>query len=564
MNRQPQHLDLTLNGKLTDPILAIYQQTVDENRKDFAHFIGSLVDKDNLDWWLQAPATRNQTYTHLFRHVCTALTLERILKLEAPPSSVKVESVAMASIVSNILEEADIDANIMTPPLMKRLITRVRSVFSPFRSMGRLLLEWGIIRISAGIFNNERKVDSPIILIDTFAIPGFVKSDRYYPQLFELSGEYRKFIRFAPQFMDMSLKQLRNSVFELAKLPNQYLIKETYINLYDIFWCFWHWGRIRKTRLDKVIYKNIDITTLTRNEIKSNSAYRCAVRGLLNYRFIRSLKRHGIIIRKAIDWFENHPLDRGWNAGLNQFFPGVNSVGYTGYYPAGQSYRPTREEFNAGILPQKQLVIGKGFNQDISEFFDNCVVESAPALRYTQLPALRTDIPSNVIILVALPYYKAMCLAVLDIIIEMAELNPTWKFIIKPHPAQTLDTLGFNRHLEIENIEASSDAISHLLPKSIAMITGAQASTIIESAACGVPTIIISDNTIGEEISIPSGLSKILYTICHNKTQTQAAITNILNQALCNTKEIINAAKDFNSKSFTPVNDFTVTQMLST
>ena len=156
-----------------------------------------------------------------------------------------------------------------------------------------------------------------------------------------------------------------------------------------LLWCFAHVWRVRRAIPDRAYFKHIDMTSLIKADLKRNHGFRCAIRGLINYRFARTLALRGLPIRRVIDWFENHPMDRGWNYGFNQYFPDADRWGYTGFFPAGQSYRPTQQESAANILPAKHLVIGEGFVADLCEFNKKLEVETAPAFRYQNLPSLK-------------------------------------------------------------------------------------------------------------------------------------------------------------------------------
>ena len=48
----------------------------------------------------------------------------------------------------------------------------------------------------------------------------------------------------------------------------------------------------------------------------------------LRYRFLKKYK-----ITTAINWFENQPLDKGWNFGMNKYYPDANTHAYIGFLP---------------------------------------------------------------------------------------------------------------------------------------------------------------------------------------------------------------------------------------
>ena len=562
--QQPQqHLNFTAADQLDRESYRVYQKIAGEHRQGITQFIGNISNGVSLDWWLEAPATRNQVYSQLFRHICTILTLRALLKQGNIPLSVTVDSTPLANEIRGLLKVFNIDAPVFGPSAPHEITNRIQRWISPFRSMARLLLEWCVIRTTALAGGNRQSIHHPIVLIDTFAIPGFVDNDRYFPHLYELSGEFKPRLRFAPQFLEMSLGQLRRAAQTLRKQTDKYLLKEDYIRPRDLLWCFGHWRRIKTLPLKNTRYLDIELKQLIVAEIRSRSAFRCALRGLVNYRFAKALSRAGVPIAKSIDWFENHPLDRGWNAGFNTFFPDINTVGYTGFFPAGQSYRPSAREYEAGILPKSHSIIGDGFRADMSEFFAGCAIEPGPALRYLRLPSIPKRVGQHTAILVAMPYYRSMCIEVMRTVVELAAGHEGWEFVVKTHPAQPLDAIGFNAAEFPSNIKVSDKTIAALLQQSAIMVSGAQASTIIEAAAQAVPTVIISNTSVTDEVSIPSSLAVELYQVCYDPAEAEQAIQSAMHKVLEDRDKLIALAEQFRRQSFYPVNDQTIGGLLA-
>ena len=559
------HLDLRINGHLDDLQSEIYNKFSSEIRSDFSDCIGSLLQdprENNLDWWLEAPASRNPVFSRLFHEFVSLLTLKSLLEVGYKPDSIGVDSVEMSALVHGISKDHGLDPKIELPASFSQFITSLRSTLSPYRSMARLIMEWIVVRATGGFKTQNAVLGEPLILIDTFAIPGFIDNDRYYPGLYEHAGKLKSSIRFVPQFFNFNLRELSSASALLRKHNEKYLLKEDFLTLRDISWCFGHLRRTKKLRLPTCNFRDLEVTSLLKADIKRRAAFRCAVRGLMNYRFAHRLREIGIRVSKSIDWFENHPMDRGWNAGFNTFFPESRRVGYTGFYPAGQSYRPTTHEYNAGILPPTHLLLGDGFKDDLREFHPDCHIETAPAFRYQFLPSLESREPDPDLMLVAMPYYPEMCIQVIRIVAELQRKQKSWKFVVKPHPAQPIEGLDGYDDLSKECTEITDQKISDWLTRCAIMLTGAQASTILEAAACAVPTLIIADSASSRHISIPMAVPGELYRTCGNPVEAEKAIVELLDSDTKSTSAWHEISSSFRDRCFLPVTDDSVAKML--
>ena len=149
-------------------------------------------------------------------------------------------------------------------------------------------------------------------------------------------------------------KDLRNS-------RKQFLIKEDYLNVKDIIYSVFFPFRIRKFRFNNLIENEIDYSFIFYEDLYNVNNYSLSIEGILNYQFIKKLSIKNIKIKTFINWWENQPVDRGYNFGINKFFPNINSVGYLGYIPREFELHicPTINEQKNGLLPKSIYVTGK-------------------------------------------------------------------------------------------------------------------------------------------------------------------------------------------------------------
>ncbi len=553
-------LDLRAAGRRPGGIGALYDRIAFETRAPYARWIGELgaaVD-DRLDWWLESAATRNPVFSGLYHQVVSLLLLRALIDAGHCPRAIRVDTAAMAALAHG--ELTDRTVRVTGPSAFKWLDGRARSLLSPLRSIWRLTREWRAARGAA----TRAPLPADAILVDTFAIPGYVERDRYYPGLLEQAGAARDRLRFVPQFFNMTPAQIRESAGQLG--ADRYLVKEAWLGWQDLAWCFGHLFRLHRALPARATFRGLELAGLVREDVHRRLGFRCAVRGLMNYRFARALHEAGARPSLVVDWFENHPMDRGWNAGFNRWFDSVPRAGYTGFYPAGMSYRPTEGERRAGILPPRFLLIGEGFCADMGEFLADCPWSPAPAFRYPEWSAARetckNDADGTDRILVAMPYYEAMCVAVLESVARIQALRPDWYFVIKAHPATPLARFPEATTVLAGNAEESGDALSAWLPRCAAMITGAQASTILESAALGVPAVIIHVPGSTAEVSIPSVMPPALVQVCTDGDGATTALDAMLDPSQPASARMA-MARDFRERCFTAVNPDTVAAMLA-
>ena len=558
---QLSRIDFTPEGERTGQIGKRYDDIAREIRQDYAVFIASVAGQMDspLDWWLDGPATRNPIFSDLYHEVVCLLLLEQLSKEGKPPETVVVSHGAFAEAVRAVTSRHGHTVVCELPSLARRLNQRFRALLSPWRSSLHLLMEWSIVRLSGrrGNTGNEE-----IALIDTFAIPGYITEDRYYPGLLAFDEAGMPDFRFVPQFFNLSPAALWQAARALRRNPERYLIKEDWVRLRDLLWSMGHLFRLPVSTSFSARFGSIDLAPLILADLKKRRGNRCAMRGLLNYRFAASLARRGVRLSRIVDWFENHPMDRGWNAGFNRWYPGTPRSGYVGFFPAGQSYRPTQGEADAGLLPPTFNVLGEGFRRDLGEFLPNAHITVAPAFRYPQFAGNDPEFRANRLqdVLIALPYYPRMCDQVITIVAAIQD-RLELPILLKPHPAHPLDRIAGAENVIRNGAKIAAGSLADALQDAAVMITGAQASTIIEAAAMAVPTVVVAGRGEVAEVAIPEALPKSLYGICYDASGAEALLSGFL-QPDHQSRRYEDAAQ-FRERCFTAVSEQNVRLMLA-
>ena len=80
-----------------------YYKNFIDLRKDFTNWVDSIGQKNNLDWWVSIPASRNQYISQLYSNFCLIETLKEI-KSKNSIEHIIVESQALKKIIEKNLK----------------------------------------------------------------------------------------------------------------------------------------------------------------------------------------------------------------------------------------------------------------------------------------------------------------------------------------------------------------------------------------------------------------------------------------------------------------------------
>ena len=144
---------------------------------------------------------------------------------------------------------------------MTRMIKNIRTLLSPLRTHFRIFSEWLTAKLGSLDYTPNLNLNKDLIVIDTFAIPGFVLEDRYYSGLWELLSQQDKSkVRFIPQFSEMTLNQIYKATIDIKKHPERFILKDQLIKLTDLLWAAGHWYRRNKINISRVDFSGFEIT----------------------------------------------------------------------------------------------------------------------------------------------------------------------------------------------------------------------------------------------------------------------------------------------------------------
>lgn len=557
-------LDLRFNGNLDYAQAILYDKIAQNIRHEFIKFIEKLSEgfKSNIDWWVANPSSRHCHNSPLFHYCCAFRLLQELVeKKKAVVEEIIVDSPAFREILLRYFRSMQLVTCVSIEQSkygyakkLVRIIYAFISLFIPFLYI-RLLH-----------FNKDPlRFNSPIVLIDTFIIPGFEKIDRYYTGLWEsLNTSERKSIYFVPTLSGFPLMQVIPAYNRLLRSEKNYLLKEYFLRLNDYLYMFGHVIRIQRLNLSGVIFGNIDFSNLVQEEIYAMRDIRSSFIALLNYRVFFRLKQKKIPIMHIIDWFENQLIDKGWNAGVRTFYPESESTGYLGYVNFCYTYIsvfPTEYEESARVLPKNIAVIGQEYIEIIKEYSPDLHVEVAPALRFQGIwkERKRFPDPSKFTVLIALDGekidYDIACLHQVCSSFPFLK-EDRWCFWIKPHPNIPEEKImkAFKSQWMKRCVFVSGD-FNEFVEQANVLLSNGMTSVCLEAIMKGVPVIVLGKRNGLTFIPFPDSIPQDLWRLCYTVDDIVSALQFFYKQGADVNRQNFLLGEKLRSKYVEPVTE---------
>tara|TARA_Y100001970_G_scaffold15871_1_gene17883 strand:+ start:68397 stop:70118 length:1722 start_codon:yes stop_codon:yes gene_type:complete len=566
-------IDLRPGAKLQSEVFEMLKDISYKKIDSFNNLIEevSFDFKDDIDWWVQQPGSRNTFQSPLYYYFCCLHLINSMLSSGQHIDKIISCSPALNKILKSFRKKYHIKFKIQGPKgkisyfiyfcknYMKSILLAIllfkRKIFQ-FRSANQTLE-----------FSNFKKKNN-LILIDVFVFPGFLTNDRYYSGLWDsLDEKEKERIFFVPTFVQMKGCNYKKSYEELRKSDRNFLIKEDFLKLSDLIFGILHLFRILSLKPKPVkIFEN-NFSQLIRENLLSYKGLDNALDGILNYRFSKQLKENSFDISMIINWWEGQPLDKGWNLGFNTFHPKALTKGYLGAVPSKLALHlfPTTIEIKNKVVPSELSVIGKKFVDEMRLYNSKYKIEVGPAFRFGHLwkpQVLKEETQSNFIVLVAGSIFLDESINIVKLTISSIKrinLNEI-KFFVKLHPTMNMENfknqIGVNWAKDINDVK---DMDSNVKPN---LIISGMSSFSLEAISTGTPALLI-ESTVGLSFSpIPDSVPKSLWRKCKSTDELLEAINyfkNLSNEEIRNYQQLsANIKKDY----FEPVNKESISRLL--
>ena len=200
-------LDLRWHGKLPIDLGQTFDEIAYQIRRDFNLLIdqASLNLSNNLDWWIEGPASRNYFSSPLFHYCCSFVLLEKLATQKKIPKRVIVDSKAFCKILKTWINDNGYNLQVFQRPRIDETLIKFYfgGILRTLKSSLKLFLSFMATR-NIRISYKKINISQPLILIDTFVLEKSEVKDRYYPGLWEnLDPSDKKRTFFVPNLKEI-------------------------------------------------------------------------------------------------------------------------------------------------------------------------------------------------------------------------------------------------------------------------------------------------------------------------------------------------------------------------
>ena len=457
-------------------------------RIKFCEWIDDIGFKNNLDWWISIPASRNANYSNLFHYFCVIESIKEVKK------KVKIEKIIVSSNdFANLIKK--------NLKLKVTIIVKTKSVFfllENFFIIFKNLTFYTIIYLFSKLGLKKKISDKKkLVLIDTFVSDSDLNKNRYYGKNLISIINKEDNIFFVPTlYMGMGLLKALKIIY-FSKKNKNYLLREDYLTFGDIIKSYLLIYRRKNLIKTYAKLNKIDFSKFIKKEINLNDNLASQILAWQNFFFFKNLKKSEIKLTKIINWFENQSLDKGWNYGSRTFYPNATSYGYQGFafFPQYMNMIPTQGEYNSKIVPDTILSIEKIYNKVKKEFCKKIKIKTAPALNHTYLydKINKKKFKENKNILIVLCGYLEVDINLIMWVIKSNIHKKEFKIIIQEHPTLKFDLLKENIKIIPKEFEVSTKNFNDSVNNSQFLIcsaaTTATIQLIIQGKFCIIPQL---------------------------------------------------------------------------
>lgn len=503
-----------------EPIRKVFNKFYFNQRKNFTFWLDKISHEHSkdLDWWVSPPASRNLYFSNLYKYICILKTLQKLS--DKYQFIIITDSFAFNKIIKNV---KNLDVIKVKIKFNKKSLFKKYSYLYIIKNILSFSIQYFLIKI----FHQKKKILNNATIIDTFIIDKKNKEKYYYGNLSNYLGKNNKNTIFLATIIENNLYKFLSILISLRKKKN-FILKENYLNMKDLVYCFTYSYRKKKFNIKFKKYDYFDLTDLIKEEIFYNRNLFSVFIALSNFCFFKNLNKKSKKIKKIINWFENQPMDKGFNYGLRKFFPNTLSLGYQGFtdYPEYMNTYPSKSEFNSKVIPKQIIVCGNAYKKLRKEFCQELKIINGPALRAEKIFKIFKKKNTYDVVIFLEGASKVNDVAIISKFIDISQKFKDVKFFIKTHPILPLNKLDIQIP---KNFEVINDDFSSIAKKTFIAVSYGNTSAILESLAYGCNLIIPFNNFFDKKNLSIFKINKNFFRVCNNNFEIINAIKFFLN-----------------------------------
>ncbi|MBD1150102.1 hypothetical protein IDH12_01765 [Pelagibacterales bacterium SAG-MED29] len=349
-----------------------YYKNCISQRKNFSSWVDDLNKdfKNEVDWWLLFPSSRNPNYSKLYHYICVIETLKQVVK-----KGQYLQIVTSSKILCDLIKNNN--SNKLQVNLIKKTNSNSKFYTHFLKSFSFQLFLFCFVN-----FFVKKKIIKEQVFIHTYPNNKIEKVERLFQ--FKEKKYINKYVLVPSFIVSKNFFFLSKLILKISK--KNYVFKEHYLKFSDLIYAFKLIFRLKKFNKKYKKFKKLDLSAVIFSEINNFKNFNTYVIGILNFKFVEKLRFKKIKIKKSLCWYESHEL-KGWNMGFRKYFPQVKTFGYQGFsplLPLMNSF-PTKNEAKFKVIPETIIITSPKYKKVITEFNKNINIKIGPTLVFRDI-----------------------------------------------------------------------------------------------------------------------------------------------------------------------------------
>lgn len=481
-------------------------------RVDFQRYIDDLntANKDTFEWWFTPISSRNPSMSGVFQNLCYLELIKEIIREIS--STERVVIVAENYSIGHAIE-ANADAlGVEVIALDKYNRSLPISITSGIWWISKCLFKAGLNYVYAGLsaIRTENKpakryagilgktcIIDVVVYEKNFSDDGGF-ADRYFPGLEPFLIENGYNVVYYPIFTETKLNKY--SLYSKARANDRiFLIEQDFLQIKDYF-------RATKSALKSIRYKvkstifdGFDVGKIDEGDFKWDCFENIFKAYLQYYAFLRMSAKLGDKFERIISWHENQLQDKAMCKAVHETFKACKIMGSHAYVPIKNILNTwiSIPEYKYGFSPDIILSMSH-YEYSNSYYCGKIPIRRSPSFRNAYLfdDSISHKMNKNQkYILILLPISLSDAYELLDKVFTVFDnYSVKYELLIKCHP--DYDRSAIMNYITKINVYRTrfsfTSALLNELIHEARLVISTSSSSIVEFAACGVPSIFVA------------------------------------------------------------------------
>jgi len=470
---------------LNDSYLKDYEKIYNSNLNGFSKLVDNIASyhKTDLSWLSQSILSKNKFLSNIYFEYCRLEVLKKRLRINH----------LNKILVNDKTQKKIIKKNFDKKYLIKFTVkNKEASVY--FTVLKNFILN---IKFSFILFCNKspkRKKKflekNNITLLENFL---YLRKEMKNISIFFL-------------FQVIDMVRLNNQISSIEKYKINFITIFDFLNLFDYIKATIMVHRFRTLKNKKISYKELNLTYLFYEEYQKTFNNLNVYHGILQFLFFKRLRKEIKYnkIKHIVDWYENQSTDKGFNLGLNLFFPKVPTIGYQPFAVDYNYYchlLPSTGEIKNKLTPKKIAFLGKKVKAFAIKKFKlkKSKIIIGPSLRFNNIfnnkHIIKKDTKiKNILLALPVTYNDSVdIICLVNSFIEKYK-NHNYKFYINYHPLLNFEKIKYKYIFIKKNFIISKKNFTESYQKFDCVVSNSS-SLCFESLAHAIPVIIVKSNS---------------------------------------------------------------------